>query len=187
MTTTITLPVAPVGDGAASALDAVRGLLARWRRDGTTFVVVDERGRHRDALAAGRLDLTRAAVRDLPWIDATMHRAGFVLLDAGNVPRVSRPQVVGRALTAVQRLRARTGRPEWILVEAAQDVLRGPGIPPHALRLSDGGYCFVARDGGSLPGWATTGAASGIRLSGPGLELSMMPPRQSGEVFPDTT
>jgi hypothetical protein len=115
MTTTTTTPrAAPARDGTIPAPDATRALVARWRRDGTTFVIVDERGRHRDALAAGRVDLTRAGVADARWINATLHRAGFVLLDAGDIPRASRQQAVGRALAAVQRLRARTGRPAWV-------------------------------------------------------------------------
>jgi hypothetical protein len=178
---TATTPrAAPARDGAIAAPDAARALVARWRRDGTTFVVVDERGRHRDALAAGRVDLTRAGVADARWINATMHRAGFVHLDAGDVPRASRQQAVGRALAAVQRLRARTGRPAWILVEDAQDVLCRPGLPPHALRLDDGGYCLVVRDGGALPAWAVHGVAPRVWLPGPDLELTMILHPQPG-------
>jgi hypothetical protein len=98
----------------------------RWKAAGTSFVVVDASGRHAAGLAAGRLDLTRAAV-DTSWIEAVLHRAGYVLLDACNVPRDARPLVVGRALTAVQRLRLHTGRPAWILLEDAQKLLQQPG------------------------------------------------------------
>jgi hypothetical protein len=170
-----TTPAGPV-----AVPDAVLALLARWRRDGTTFVVVDERGRHRDRLAAGRVDLTRAAGADSRSINATLRRAGFVLLDACNVPRGSRPRVIAGAVAAVERLRVRTGQPTWILVEDAQDVLDEPGIPPHAWRLADGGYCLVARDGGSLPAWAVAGAPRRVRLPGPQLELTIILRPQPG-------
>lgn len=185
-------PAAPAHDGAVPASgattpvrpvatpDAVQALLARWCRDGTTFVVVDERGRHRDRLAAGRLDLTRAAGADPRWTNATLHRAGFVLLDAGDVPRASRQRVIARAVAAVERLRARTGQPAWILVEDAQDVLDEPGVPPHAWRLDGGGYCLVVRDGGSLPAWVAAGAARRVRLPGPQLELTIILRPQPG-------
>jgi hypothetical protein len=164
-------PVTPV------APEAVATLMARWRRMGATFVVVDQRGRHRDQLADGRLDLTRASAADADWIDAGLYRNGYVLLDACNVPRERRPLAVGRALAAVQGLRTRTGRPEWIVVEDAQDLLRSPDLPPHALRLADGGYCLVARDGAVLPAHLRAGAAFDVRVSQPGLELALIPPR----------
>jgi hypothetical protein len=98
----------------------VTGLLARWRATGARFVVLDECGRHRD-LAAGRLDLTRAAACDVRWIEATLHRAGYAVLDAGNVPREARARVLRRADAGVRRLRAETGQPEWVLVDGAGD------------------------------------------------------------------
>jgi hypothetical protein len=162
-------------DGSVTARDAVTDLIARWRHDGATFAVLDERGRHRAALAAGRLDLAGASALDAPWVEATLERAGYVLLDASHVSRGARPLVLGRALAALQRLRARTGQPEWLLIEDAQDVLRDPGIPPHAIRLADGGYCLAVRDGGTLPASATRGAAFDVRISRPGLELSVVP------------
>ena len=176
-TTTSTTPI-PVPAGAAPAGDAVAGLIARWRHDGTTFVVVDERGRHRRELAGGRLDLTHPAVVDARWVNATLHRTGYVLLDACNVPRRSRPVTLARALAAVRRLRDRSGQPEWVLLEDAQDLLREPGLAPHAIGLADGGYCLAVRDGGSLPAWATTTAGLEVRVTQPGLELSLLPPAE---------
>jgi hypothetical protein len=178
-TTPTTTPIAPARGGATSP-DAVTALLARWRREGTTFVVVDERGRHRDELAAGRLDLARAAAVDATWIDAVVHRNGFAHLDACHVPRERRPAVLGRALAAIQRLRARTGRPEWIVLEAGQVVLREPGLPPHALRTDDGGYCLAVRDGAEPPALPGIHVPALIRVSQPGLELSLVPPRTAG-------
>ena len=156
--------------------DAVVTLIARWRAAATPFVLVDERGRHVAELAAGRLDLTHASVLEARWVEATLHRQGYVLFDASNVPRDVRPLVLGRALTAVQRLRVRTGRPEWVLIEDAQDVLRQTGIPPHALRLADGGYALVARGGAAVPSSVTAGASYDVRVTQPGLELSLIPP-----------
>jgi hypothetical protein len=157
--------------------DAVTTLLARWRAAGTEFVTVDERGRHAEELRAGRLDLARSpATLDATWIEATLQRTGYVLLDAHNVSREAMPLVVGRALTAVQLLRTRTGRPEWILVEDAQDVLRRPEIPPHALRLADGGYCLAERGDASLAVPVVTGTAVAFRISQPALEVSLIPP-----------
>jgi hypothetical protein len=176
MTMTTSTSDLPVRTEGAPARDAVAALIGRWRRDGTTFVVVDERGRHTDELAAGRLDLTRASALDARWMKATLHRVGFVLLDACNVPRGTRPVTLGRALTAVQRLRTHTGQPEWIVLEDAQDLFHEPGIPPHALRLADGGYCLAVRDGRSVPASATAGAAFDVRVSEPGLRLSIVPP-----------
>jgi hypothetical protein len=182
MTTTTTPRPSTASPAAPSEVrdvppEAVATLMARWRRTGTTFVVVDERGRHRDELAAGRLDLTRASAADAEWIDAGLHRHGYVLLDACNVPRERRPFAVGRALAAVQRLRTRTGRPEWIVVEDAQDLLRRPDLPSHALRIADGGYCLAARDGAVLPAHLRAGAAFDVRVCQPGLELALIPPR----------
>jgi hypothetical protein len=157
--------------------DAVTTLFARWRAAGTEFVILDERGRHAEELRAGRLDLARSpGTLDATWIEATLHRIGYVLLDAHNVSREAMPLVVGRALAAVQLLRTRTGRPEWILVEDAQDVLRRPEIPPHALRLADGGYCLAVRGGASLAAPVVTGAAVACRISQPTLEVSLIPP-----------
>ena len=175
--TTPTLAAQPAG---APAHDAVAGLIARWRHDGTTFVVVDERGRHRRELAAGRLDLTHPSVVDARWVNATLHRTGYVLLDACNVPRRARPLTLSRALAAVRRLRDRTGRPEWVLLEDAQDLLREPGLSPQALALARGGYCLAVRDGGTLPAW--TASAPGLRLqvAQPDLELSLLPPAGAG-------
>jgi len=166
---------AEVREGRLAGPDPVTTLIARWRAGGTSFVVVDERGRHTAALAAGRLDLAHAGILDAHWIDATLHRAGYVLLDARNVPRGERSHALSRALTAVQRLRARTGQPEWVVVEDAPDVLHRPDIPPHALRLADGGYALVARDGAVLPASAV-GSGFEVHISRPGLELSLVPP-----------
>jgi hypothetical protein len=173
MTRASTPATAP--SGTTVTRDAVTDLIARWRHDGVTFAVLDERGRHRAELAEGRLDLTHASVTDARWVEATLHRTGYVLFDACNVARSARPPVLGRALTALQRLRARTGQPEWVLIEDAQDVLSDPAIPPHAIRLADGGYCLAVRDGGTLPASATRGAAFDVRMSRPGLELSLIP------------
>jgi hypothetical protein len=93
------------------------------------------------------------------------------------VPRESRTFVLGRALAAVQRLRARTGQPTWVLVEDAQDVLHRPGLPPHALRLADGGYVLAVRDGATLPAAVTSGAAFDVRSTRVGLEVVVIPPR----------
>jgi hypothetical protein len=162
--------------GAAPPRDAVAGLIARWRHDGTTFVVVDERGRHRGELAAGRLDLTHAPVVDARWVNATLHRAGYVLLDACNVPRRARRVTLARALAAVRGLRDRSGQPEWVLLEDAQDLLREPGLSPEAFGLAAGGYCLAVRGGGSLPAWATSVAGLEVKVTQPGLELSLLPP-----------
>jgi hypothetical protein len=157
--------------------DAVATLIARWRAAGTRFVVVDERGRHADALRAGRLDLRRSpATLSATWISATLHRTGYVLLDASHVSREARPAVIGRALAAVQLLRAQAGSPEWVLIEDAQDLLREPGIPPSALRLADGGYCLAVRGGAALPSAVTTATGFDVRISQPDLELSLIPP-----------
>jgi hypothetical protein len=155
--------------------DAVATLIARWRVAGATFVVVDERGRHTE-LAAGRLDLTCPSVLDTRWLHATLHRVGYAVLDACHVPRDARSLALGRALATVQRLRAQTGQPEWVLLEDAQDVLRLPDLPPHALNLADGGYALAARDGATLPAAVTGGAAFDVRVTQPSLELSVIPP-----------
>jgi hypothetical protein len=173
---------AEVREGDGVRPDAVATLIARWRAGGTRFAVVDDRGRHATELAAGRLDLTRASLIDTRWVNATLHRTGYVLLDAHNVPREQRPLVLGRALAAVQRLRARTGQPEWVLVEDAQDVLHLPGLPPHALRLADGGYALAARDGATLPSSVTGSGTYDVRVSQPGLDLSLIPPVKRGTV-----
>ena len=169
---------AEVREGRLAGPDPVTTLIARWRAGGTSFVVVDERGRHRRELAGGRLDLTHPAVVDARWVNATLHRTGYVLLDACNVPRRSRPVTLARALAAVRRLRDRSGQPEWVLLEDAQDLLREPGLAPHAIGLADGGYCLAVRDGGSLPAWATTTAGLEVRVTQPGLELSLLPPAE---------
>jgi hypothetical protein len=135
-----------VPDGCARvAPDDVIGLISRWRKARTSFVVIDERGRHAATLQAGRLDLTRAAALDLRWIAATLRRTGYVHLDAGNVPRSAKPAVMLKALAAVAELRASHGKPEYVLVEDAQDVLRHPGVPPTGARLGDGGYHLALR------------------------------------------
>lgn len=174
--TTATTTRVPDGPGDVPAPDAVAGLIARWRHDGTTFAVVDERGRHRGALGAGRLDLTHAPVVDSRWIDATLHRAGYVLLDACNVPRRARRVTLARALAAVRGLRDRSGQPEWVLLEDAQDLLCEPGLSPQAFDLAAGGYCLAVRGGGSLPPWARSVAGLEVRVTQPGLELSLLPP-----------
>jgi hypothetical protein len=92
------------------------------------------------------------------------------------VPRDARSLATGRALAAVQRLRARSGRPEWVLLEDAQDLLHQPDLPPSALRLADGGYALGVRDGATLPRSSTGGAAFDIRVRQPGLELALIPP-----------
>jgi len=161
--------------------DAVATLIARWRAAGTEFVAVDERGRHAEELRAGRLDLTRSpAMLNASWISATLRRTGYVLLDASNVSRPARPVVIGRALAAVQLLRTQTGGPEWVLLEDAQDLLRQPGIPPHALRFTDGGYCLAMRGGAALPAAVTAGAGLDVHTSQPDLELSFIPPVGAG-------
>jgi hypothetical protein len=177
MTMTVTSPPAERVRRPAAAPDDIALLIARWQADRVPFVVVDGRGRHAGRLAAGRLDLTRAAVLDAHWVNATLHRTGYALLDAGNVSRVARPLALGRALGAVQRLRARTGQPTWLLVEDAQDLLCQPDIPPHALRFADGGYVLAVRDGATLPASVTGGAAFDVRSIRMGLEVVVIPPR----------
>jgi hypothetical protein len=163
--------------------DAVDLLIARWRAVGTEFVVVDERGRHGEDLASGRLDLARCATTlDATGIDATVRRAGYALLDASNVPRAARPLVLGRALTAVQLLRTHSGHPQWVLIEDAQDLLRQPGIPPHALRLDDGGYCLAVRDGAPLPVAASAGGRLDPGSSADDLDLWHIPPTAAHHV-----
>jgi hypothetical protein len=170
-------------EGPPASRDAVATLIARWRAAGTEFVVVDERGRHAEELRAGRLDLTRSpAMLNASWISATLHRTGYVLLDAANVSREARPVVIGRALAAVQLLRTQTGGPEWVLIEDAQDVLRQHGIPPSALRLADGGYCLAARGGAPLPAALTARAQFDVRISQPDLDLSFIPPTKTGGI-----
>ena len=173
-------------EGLAVGRDALATLIARWRAADTEFVVVDERGRHAGELRAGRLDLSRSpAMLTASWIGAVLHRTGYVLLDAANVSRQARPVVVGRALAAVQLLRTQRNGPEWILDEDAQDVLRQPGIPPHALRLTDGGYCLAVRGGAALPAAMTRGAGLDVSISEPGLELSFIPPVRIGSTERD--
>jgi hypothetical protein len=168
-------------EGHAATRDAVTTLIAGWRAAGTEFVVVDERGRHTEELRAGRLDLTRSpAMLNASWISAVLRRTGYVLLDASNVSRQARPVVIGGALAAVQLLRTQGNGPEWILVEDAQDALRQPGIPPHALHLTDGGYCLAVRGGAPLPAAMTIGASLDLRISQPDLELSFFAPVRTG-------
>jgi hypothetical protein len=119
------------------APEDVAGLILRWRSARTSFVVLDERGRHAGMLEAGRLDLTRPAALDIRWIAATLHRIGYVHLDAGNLPRARKAATMARALAVVAELRASAGRPDCVLIEDAQDVLRHPGVPPRGVRLTD--------------------------------------------------
>ena len=163
--------------GPTATRDAVAMLIARWRAVGTEFVVVDERGRHTEELREGRLDLTRSpAMLTATWIGATLHRTGFVLLDASNVPRRARPVVIGRTLAAVQSLRTQTDTPEWVLIEDAQDQLRRFRRPPHAMRLTDGGYCLAVRGGVALPVAMTAGTGLEVRTTEPDVDLLFVPP-----------
>jgi hypothetical protein len=58
---------------------------------------------------------------------------------------------VGMALSAVAAQRARTGRPRWLMIDDAETVLSDPDIPPHALDLSQRGYCLILRSSERLP------------------------------------
>jgi hypothetical protein len=154
----------------------VEQIVARWRAAGESFVVLDVSGRHVDALAPGRIDVARSRPLEPVEIDAALHRTGYAVLDASHVARAARPAVLRDVLNAVEGLRIGLGRPRWVLVDDADQVLRAVDRPPRWLPLGEGGYCVAARNGHALPDWAVDAVPRSVRVTRPEVDLVLLPP-----------
>jgi hypothetical protein len=87
------------------------------------------------------------------WADAQQLEAGLarglVCVPACN--RRQRTDVLVPVLRAAQRLRAWTGRPDWLFVDDAAELLGDPDLPPDALNLGDGGHFLVLHGAEAVP------------------------------------
>jgi hypothetical protein len=91
------------------------------------------------------------------------------VLGLSYVPAAFRGAALGMALCAVAGHRARTGRPDWLMIDDADAVLSDPDIPPHALDLAGRGCCLVMRSSLGLPD--SLAASIDVVIAGSGLSV----------------
>jgi hypothetical protein len=147
-------------------------VLERLCKAGYQFCVLDTRGDFIDfkpAVAFGTLDNPPAVEEVLTALDKPDVQT-VVCLAA--VPEQDRPQFVEKLLVPLRELRARTGRPHWILVDEAHELL--PASGHHGDLPSDGAEntIFVTRDPAALaPGLLA--AVDGIAACGARAEATI--------------
>jgi hypothetical protein len=127
-------------------------LLRRWAAARHECVVIDLDGRYSelDLPAPGRIvDVADLSADELCEVVRARRRVS--VLGFSHVTAESRSNAVGMALAAVTAQRAKTGRPRWLMIDDAETVLSDPDIPPHALDLSQRGYCLILRSSERLP------------------------------------
>ena len=128
-------------------------LLMRWAAAREECVVFDIDGRYSELdlpAPPGRIvDVADSSTDELCEVLRACHRVS--VLGFSKVTAASRSAVLGMALSAATAQRARTGRPRWLMIDDAETVLSDPDIPPHALDLSQRGYCLILRSSERLP------------------------------------
>jgi len=136
------------------AVSSVPTQLLRWWATGRhDCVVIDVEGRYAqiDLLAPGGryVDVAQVSMDQLRVLRT--HQRGVSVLDFSHVPAAVRSRALGRALSVVAAQRARTGHPQWMMIDDGEAVLGDPDIPPHVLDLSQRGHCLVLRSTDGLP------------------------------------
>ncbi|HET7728956.1 MAG TPA: HAD family hydrolase [Usitatibacter sp.] len=149
-----------------STLELSRALLERLCKAGYQVCVLDTRGDYSDfksAVVFGTLDNPPAVEEVLSALDKPDVQT-VVCLAA--VPEEDRPGFVEKMLVPLRKLRAATGRPHWIVVDEAHDLM------PAGARASDSpsegaeNTIFVTADPAALSP-AVLAAVDGIAACGP--------------------
>ncbi len=138
--------------------DVPRRLLAEWVAAGYQCLVVDPFGRYWGGGAeeglprATRIGYGGSSGGQEFEDDVGQRVSGLldaaeriVILDMSALKARDRSLAVTETLLAVQRERARVGRPHWLVIDDAEVVLSDPDLPPEALRLSARGHCLILR------------------------------------------
>ncbi len=177
----------------ADTLQLTTTLLERLCKAGYQSCVLDTRGQYLDFKAAvvfGTLDNPPAVAEVLTALEKPDVQT-VVCLAA--VPARERPQFVEKLLVPLRDLRARTGRPHWILVDEAHDLLPASGQAQDSPSEGAENILFVTRDPGALApgllaavdGIAACGVRAGATLEALAAAVSwgkpVMPARAAGE------
>jgi hypothetical protein len=129
-------------------------LLRGWLRAHYECVVIDVAGGHDPDLEHWLPPGARTDVSVLRGDDLTdlLHaHPACLVLDCSRLAGRARSEAITAALSVVGAERARTGRPHWLIIDGAEQVLRDPDIPPHALDLATPGHCMILRTAADLP------------------------------------
>lgn len=139
----INLLVAGSSGGGKSTL--ATGLLERFSEGGYQFCAIDPEGDYEDpdnALMLGR--------HDAPSVDEVLQvlddPARNVAVNLVGLPLEERPRYFGALISRLQDLRARTGRPHWIVLDETHHVLSA-GWEPAEITLAQGftSIVFITR------------------------------------------
>ena len=124
------------GSSGAGKSTLTTGWLERLAQQGYQFCVIDPEGDYQELAEAVTLG-TAARPPELCELLQLMEDASKnVVVSLIGVPLADRPAFFQQLLPALQQLRARTGRPHWLVIDEAHHVLPG-SRPPSSLPLPD--------------------------------------------------
>ncbi len=68
--------------------------------------------------------------------------AGCLVADLSTLEHARRLRIIARGLARIRGLRARWGRPHWVVLDEAHDSLHQEGVPADAVGIEDKGFCL---------------------------------------------
>ena len=68
--------------------------------------------------------------------------AGCIVADLSSLEHARKLRIIARGLARIRELRARLGRPHWVVLDEAQYSLHREGVPEHAVGIEDKGFCL---------------------------------------------
>ena len=154
-----------VAGESGGTLELASALLERLCKAGYQFCVLDTRGDFLDfkpGVIFGTMKNPPAVEEVLTALEKPDVQT-VVCLAA--VPAEERPAFVGNLLVPLRELRARTGRPHWIVVDEAHDLLPASAGPDDSLRDGAENTIFVTDDPTALSP-AILAAVDGIAACG---------------------
>lgn len=154
-----------VAGESGGTLELASALLERLRKAGYQFCVLDTRGDFLDfkpAVIFGTMKNPPAVEEVLTALEKPDVQT-VVCLAA--VPAQERPAFVGKLRVPLRELRARTGRPHWIVVDEAHDLLPASAGPDDSLSDGAENTLFVTDDPTALSP-AILAAVDGIAACG---------------------
>jgi hydroxymethylpyrimidine pyrophosphatase-like HAD family hydrolase len=128
----------------------------RLVRDGYTICLLDPEGDHRtlaehEGVVMLSSEVGTDEVRAAEVARLLRHRSTSVAIDLSQLDREERIRAAARFLHAVQRLRAETGAPHWLIVDEAHHLFPRGGSPAQEmLDLEWSGVCLITNEPGRV-------------------------------------
>ena len=120
-------------------------LVERLKRGAYATCVIDPEG---DYHVLARLPgVTGVAIQTEGGLEAALQEfehdpASCLVADLSSLEHARKLRIIARGLARIRELRARLGRPHWVVLDEAQYSLHREGVPEHAVGIEDKGFCL---------------------------------------------